>query len=115
MSYISKITLPNNSAYDLKDKLANIWAICSTDGDVAQKEITISNFDLVTGVTIHITFLEANFAASPTLKINSLAAAPIKLINDNIYIWDEGETVAFTWDGTYWNINHFTKVEVVRL
>ena len=115
MAYISKVTLPNNSSYDLKDKLANIWAICSTDDDVAQKEITIDNFDLVVGMTIHVTFLEANTAASPTLKINSLAAAPIRLINSNISPWDDAETVSLTWDGTYWNLNDYGKIEVVRL
>ena len=115
MSYISKVTLPNNNSYDLKDKLANVWAICSTVDDTAQKEITISNFDLVVGTTIHVTFLEANTAASPTLKINSLTAAPIKLINNNLSPWDDGETVSFTWDGTYWNLNDYGKIEVVRL
>ena len=115
MSYISKVTLPNNNSYDLKDKLANIWAICSTADDMAQKEITISDFDLVIGMTIHITFVEANSAALPTLKINSLTAAPIRLINDNLSPWDDGETVALTWDGTYWNINDYSKIEVVRL
>ena len=115
MSYISKITLPTNVSYDLKDKLANIWATCSTADDTAQKTVTISDFDLVTGMTIHITFDEANSAASPTLKINDLTAAPIRLVNDNLSPWDDGETVALTWDGTYWNINDYSKIEVVRL
>ena len=115
MAFLSQVTLPNNVSYDLKDKLANLYATCSTAAATAQKEITLTGFELVTGVTIHITFTYSNTAASPTIKVNALEAAPIRLINDNISPWDAGETIAFTWDGTYWNINDYSKIEVVRL
>lgn len=115
MSFISSITLPDTNTYDFKDKLANIYAVCSTAAATAQKEVTIADFTLVEGMTIHITFSYGNTAASPTLKINSLAAAPFKIEFDNVCLWDDGETVALSWDGTYWRVNNYNKVEVVRL
>ena len=115
MSFISSITLPDTNTYDFKDKLANIYATCTTAAATAQKEVTITNFTLVEGMTIHITFTYGNTAASPTLKVNNLTAEPFYLNYNNVSLWDDGETVALSWDGTYWRVNNYNKVEVVRL
>ena len=115
MGFVSKITLPNASSYDLKDKLANVYAICNTEADVAEKALSITNFEVLVGQTIHVLFVYANSTAAPALKINSLAAQPIFLNNDNVSPWNGGDTVALTWDGQYWRLNDYSQIEVIRL
>lgn len=115
MSFISQITLPNNNSYNFKDKLANVYATCSSAANETEKVVTIANFENVIGQTIHITFLYENSAVAPALKINDLTAQLIYLNNGNINLWNANETVAFTWDGNYWRLNNYDKIEVIRL
>lgn len=115
MSYISQITLPNNSSYYLKDKELHYYTSCSTAADTATKSVTISGFTLVEGVKVTIAFTYANTAAAPSLSINSGTAVSFYLNKDNITLWEDGETVEFIYDGTYWNIINYDKIEVIRL
>ena len=115
MNYISKITLPNTSSYQIKDNNVYRYCVCETAADVATKEVTLDNFELLSNVTIHILFVNNNSAASPVLKINDLATKPIYLNNNNISPWDAGEVISLTYDGTYWRINDYGKVQVIRL
>ena len=92
-----------------------LYGVCETAAATAAKTATISNFELVEGVTIKIAFTNTNSASAPTLQINSTAAKPIYLSKGNISLWDAGEIVTFTYNGTNWIINDYGKVEVVRL
>ena len=115
MNYISKITLPNTSSYQIKDNNSYRYCICETVAGTATKEVMLDSFELLSNITIHVLFINENSAIAPTLKVNDLAAKPIYLNNDNISPWDAGEVVSLTYDGTYWRINDYGKVEVVRL
>lgn len=115
MAYISKITLPNNSEYDLKDKTAHWYGVVDTVAATAEKETTINGFVLESGSRILLTFTYVNSAAAPTLTINEGTEVPFKLINDNNVLWNEGETCEFVYDGIYWNLINYDKIEVIRL
>ena len=115
MAYISEIKLPNNSSYLLKDKAAHYYATCSTAAATATKTTTISDFNLESGVRITLTFTYGNTASSPALSINEGTAKNFLLINDNIALWNAGETCDFIYDGTNWNLVNYDKIEVIRL
>lgn len=92
------------------------YATCSTPAATAAKVATIQDsqaFTLVTGVTIHVYFSEANTAASPTLNVNSTGAKPIKIWgatgagSSSITSWTAGNLLALTYNGTNWIINSF--------
>lgn len=50
---------------------------CSTASATAEKAVTLSGFVLATGVTIQVTFTNANTATTPTLNVNGTGAKPI--------------------------------------
>ena len=115
MANINRITLPDSSVYELRDKNANIYVVCSTAAATAEKAVSISNFTLESGMTVHVLFVNENSAAEPALKVNDEAAIDIYLNDDNVCMWNAGEVVALTYDGSYWRINNYGKIEVVRL
>lgn len=115
MNYISKITLPNTASYQVKDINNYRYCICETAAATAEKSVTLDSFELLSNVTIRVLFINENSAANPTLKIGDLAAKPIYLNNGNISPWDAGEVVSLTYDGTYWRLNDYGKVQVIRL
>ena len=115
MSYISQVTLPNNSSYYLKDKELHYYCACATAANTAEKTVTISDFALVTGVRIIVKFTYGNTAAAPSLSINSGTAVSFYLNEGNVALWEDGETVEFIYDGTYWNMINYDKIEVIRL
>jgi len=46
-NYISEITLPNASSYQIKDKSVDkiFYGSCTTEASVAQKDVIVSNAD----------------------------------------------------------------------
>ena len=115
MAYISKVVLPNSNEYDLRDKGAHWYGEVNTNADVASKQTTISGFTLENGAKIILTFVNSNSASSPVLSINNEATIPFRIINDNVSLWNDGETCEFIYDGSYWNLINYDKVEVIRL
>lgn len=115
MAYISEIKLPNNSTYVVKDRAAHYYATCTTAAATVTKEATITNFVLEEGARITLTFTYGNSAAAPTLSINNDTAKSFVLMNDNIYLWNNGETCDFIYNGTGWVMVNYDKIEVVRL
>ena len=93
------------------------YATCATAAATAAKvayiqgETSSSGFTLVTGVTVHVKFTNANTATSPTLSINGTTAKSIncsysQLLGETDYnYWEVGEVVTLTYDGTAWQIN----------
>ena len=55
------------------------YAVCSTAGDTQQKEVSITNFLLIKNGVVSVKFANAITVASPTLKINDIAAKAIYL------------------------------------
>lgn len=82
---------------------------CSTAAGTAAKTATLSNFQLKTGSTVHVTFTNANSVANPTLNINSTGAKTIRWNNANVTAatspWAAGECVTFVYDGAYWVVS----------
>lgn len=83
------------------------FGTCSTASATAEKAVTLSDFTLVTGATIEVTFTNANTAASPTLNVNNLGAKSIVSEDGTVtsatnpFYVPAGVTVEFTYNGTY--------------
>ena len=71
MADISKVTLPNNETYDLKDSVARggignaklFYGTCSSAAAATEKAVTCSEFtanDLVAGTMINVKFDNTN-------------------------------------------------------
>ena len=122
MADISKVTLPNNETYDLKDSVARggignaklFYGTCSSAAAATEKVVMCSEFtanDLVAGTMINVKFDATNSGAvaSLTLNVNGTGAKNIKYIynneRDNIpaagYLLKDN-MYTFRYDGTYW-------------
>lgn len=120
MAEISKITLPSGTTYDIKDATARENAdhgnsrvyhgTCSTAAATRQKTVTIEEcVEIAVGDVFVITFTYAQtYNGAPYLEVNDFGTG--KLIrrvagtNAARYEWSAGETIIFTWDGTYFLI-----------
>lgn len=119
MADISKITLPSNNTYDIKDATARskiaFYGTCSTAANTAAKIATLDNadnFSLTAGTTVNIKFANSNSASDPTLNVNGIGAKDIVQggLNDESLIrkpkWDSNSIVSLTYDGTKWFITN---------
>ena len=114
---IKTITV-NDQTYEIKDANSGNAKVfsgtCATASATATKSVTCDDFqstDLVAGAIIYVMFSKTNSAAvdSIKLKINSLAAKPIKcLMNGSVtslpdvsYLL-QNQTYEFVYDGTNW-------------
>lgn len=113
MSDLSKIKL-NGTVYHFKDAVARTpnYGTCSTAKATVQKEVSIPNVTtLTTGLTVFVKFTATNTATDPTLKINTLDAAPIKRYGTTAAStsaassWNAGAVIALTYDGTNFIMN----------
>jgi len=93
-------------------KTAPLYGTCATAQGTVAKTTTISGVtELVTGMTIHVRFTNANTVANPTLNVNSLGAVAIKRYGTTApstsaaSSWNAGSVVGLTYDGTYWVMN----------
>lgn len=91
---------------------AQNYATCTTASTTYSKTASITNFKLVSGISVKIKFSNVhNSASSATLNINSTGAKTIyqhrgttnvAINNTNGNSWKAGETVEFVYDGSYW-------------
>ena len=122
MADISKVTLPNNETYDLKDSVARggignaklFYGTCSSAAAATEKAVTCSEFtanDLVAGTMINVKFDATNSGAvaSLTLNVNGTGAKSIKYIYNNeltnipaVGYLLKNNMYTFRYDGTYW-------------
>ena len=122
MADISKVTLPNNETYDLKDSVARggignaklFYGTCSSAAAATEKAVTCSEFtanDLVAGTMINVKFDATNSGAiaSLAMNVNGTGAKRIKYIYNNSLndIPAAGYLLAnnvytFRYDGTNW-------------
>lgn len=99
MAYITKKTTVDG----IKPIGSNLFGTCSTASGTAQKDVAMADFDvLVSGVTIHVEFTNANTASNPTLKVGSTSAVAIKRNGTLSGKWENGAVISFTYDGTNW-------------
>lgn len=90
-----------------------LYGVCDTAAATVNKEVTISDFSLKTGVTIVVKFTNTNSATNPTLSVNSGTAYPIYRYGttasgtkDTAGRINGGAVILLTFDGTGW-IQHF--------
>lgn len=108
MPYISRLTLPSNETYNLKDLRLDNYGICSTIAGTTIKQVTINNdyFTLEEGVIVTVKFTITNEASNPTLKVNSTNAKPIYYKGSAIqsgYL-QAGKIYSFIYNGTQYQI-----------
>ncbi|MGN0508557.1 MAG: hypothetical protein ACI4GX_04935 [Ruminococcus sp.] len=124
MADISKINLPDNSSYDIKDAtarsklsvLTNNMATCTTGRATAAKVATLANFSLNVGASIAVKFTDTAGTDNPssgnlTLNVNNTGAKVIGYCRNGgkaALIYKYGSYFynnlihIFTYDGTYW-------------
>lgn len=97
-SYISQVVIGNNT-YPLGSLL---YGTCNTAANTADKVVTLAAFDtLATGITVYVSFDNANTAANPTLKVGSTAVKSIISPNGSL-TWAAQSIIGFTYNGTNW-------------
>lgn len=108
MGYIAKTKI-GSTTYPVGSCL---YGTCGTAAGTAAKVVTCEDFDtLLTGVTIHVKFTNANSVANPTLNVNSTGAKNIYRYGTTApstsaaSSWQAGSVVSFTYDGSYWQMN----------
>lgn len=88
---------------------------CDTAAGTAEKVATLDDatgFTLTNGVRIAITFINYNYATTPTLNVNNTGAKQIVFIDDSNALhagsgetyntWRKYQTVIFYYNGLYW-------------
>lgn len=107
MTDISRITLPNNQTYILRDSRLDNYAICTSSPGVARKNITIQDtfFTLATGAVVIVKFGATNTADHPTLSVNGSEAKPIYYKGQSIepYYLKTNGTYKFIYNGSQWD------------
>lgn len=105
--YIGKISDGTNT----RPVASTLYGTCATAAATAAKAVTCTDFDtLISGVTIFVKFTYTNTAAKPTLNVNDTGAKYIMRYgttapsNSAETSWNAGSVVAFTYDGTYWQM-----------
>lgn len=105
--YIGKIS----DGTDARPVASTLYGTCATAAATKAKVVTCADFDtLIAGVTIFVKFTYANTVASPTLKVNTTDAKSIMRYGTTApgasaaLSWNAGSVVAFTYDGTYWQM-----------
>ena len=94
---------------DLNNIASTVYGICSTAANQAAKTVAINGFELITGTTIYVKFLNNNTALSPTLNVSNTGAKSIILANgdnsgtDNETTgWFSNAVLMLTYDGDSW-------------
>lgn len=91
-----------NVAGTTYDIASTAYAVCN-NAAAEGKIINIDGFSLVTGVTIHVKFVNANTDPAPKLTISggdSAANNPIPI--SGITTWEAGAVLTLTYDGSNW-------------
>lgn len=103
---IEKINPGNGTEYSLA---STAYGYCETAAATKAKVVDMDGFVLIEGVTIHVKFLYANSASSPTLNVNGTGAKNIVQYGTTAVGtasatsgWYAGAIVQFTYDGTSW-------------
>ena len=119
-NYITQITDTGGTTHDIAEGVDTriFRATCSTAAATTEKVATLddsTNFSLVAGVKVAVTFTYGNSAATPTLRVDGTTTGTAKTIaipssvtayttgdGTTYNTWGAYETVLFTYTGTYW-------------
>jgi hypothetical protein len=86
-------------------KVGVAYGTCSTAAATAAKTVAVSNFTLVAGARVAVTFTNA-VPTNATLNVNSTGAKNIRWQGSNVFggIINAKDTVEFVYTGSYWYI-----------
>ena len=104
MGYIKEIKIGNGTANLIEPIL---YGTTNTAAGTQAKVVNISNFELVTGVTIAVKFTVTNTHATPQLNVNSTGAKLIKYRGGNLpsaATLTANRVYQFVYDGTNWEL-----------
>ncbi len=104
MGYIKDIKIGSGTANLIEPIL---YGTTNTAAGTQAKVVNISNFELVTGVTITVKFTVTNTHATPQLNVNSTGAKLIKYRGQNLpsdTALIENRVYQFVYDGTNWEL-----------
>lgn len=107
-NYVNRITGTNGTTYDIAEGVDTrvFTGTCSTAADTAAKVVTLddaTNFSLTEGVKVAVTFTYACNGTIASLNVNSTGAKTITFMGLTLQTrWTSGETVIFTYNGSYW-------------
>lgn len=105
---ITKLTTARNINGILFDGTNNIinYTTCATAGNQTNKDVSVTNFQLITGATITVRFANDNTAPNPTLNVNGTGRYPIRYDRQTIPAEKIVSTryYTFVYDGTAYNV-----------
>lgn len=104
MGYIKEIKINTDTANLIEPIL---YGTTNTAAGTQVKEVSISNFELVTGVVIAVKFTVTNTYTTPQLNVNKTGAKPIKYRGGNLSSADvlsANRIYQFVYDGTNWEL-----------
>lgn len=86
---------------------SNFYGTCTTKNSTQIKVVVCPEFtELIEGVSIRVKFTNAQtYNGAPKLNVNSTGAISVVLKGTTggvRYMWQAGDVVDFTYDGTYW-------------
>lgn len=105
---ITKLMTARNINGILFDGTNNVinYTTCATAGNQTNKDVSVTNFQLVTGAMITVRFANDNTAPNPTLNVNGTGRYPIRYDRQTIAAEKIVSTryYTFVYDGTAYNV-----------
>lgn len=95
----------NGLEFDGSADVSN-YGVCTTVAGTAEKAVSITDFDLLPGAEVFVSFSNVNSASNITLNVSAKGAKPIKLWGDSVSgdMWNANDILHLKYDGTNWNI-----------
>ena len=95
------------AANSANNKAVAYRGTCSTAASTTTKTVICESYSLMEGASVLVYFSYANTATAPKLNVNSTGAKTIYVngsaaSSSNPLKWKAGDTVQFTYDGTYY-------------
>lgn len=105
MGYIKEIKIGSSGTANLIEPI--LYGTTNTAAGTQAKVVSISNFELVTGVTVAVKFTVTNTHATPQLNVNGTGAKSIKYRGGNLpsaATLTANRVYQFVYDGTNWEL-----------
>ena len=103
----------DGTGWILQNAPFSLYGTCSTASATANKEVTCNEAVICKASVIYVKMTYSTTAASAKLNVASTGAKDIKANGANLtansrFNWNAGATIAFTFDGQYWNMSDDT-------
>ena len=103
----------DGTGWILQNAPFSLYGTCNTASATANKEVTCNEAVICKASVIYVKMTYSTTAASAKLNVASTGAKDIKANGANLtansrFNWNAGATIAFTFDGQYWNMSDDT-------